>query len=1082
MKPFHRPLLLRYLLSLCLILSSPVLLLAQLNTSKEAEALLLSAQKQLDSLNYGQAAQLGVKALSLFETKLGSKHLQTSKAFHLLGEIEFGRGAFEQSMAYYEDALHIRKSDSGQQDSLVIQSLIGLGHAAEGKGDLALADRHLQEALQLQKTTLGLWHRNTGILYMRMGVIQDLSGNYEAALDWHFQAVEVFSKVLAPQAFEWATLYSCIGIVYDFLGDLNLALDYQHKALDILQDFPEKQHQTANCYNNIGILHRLKGDYVKALYYQEKALKIRLQIYGKQHPNVGASFANMGVLHRHMGAYDKALEYFHQSMQVRKAAFGEKHRRVASSYDNIASIYKEREDLENALRYAHKALAIRESIWPGHHPDLAVSYKNLSSLYGIQQDYISAFDYLNKAAQMWSDIYGNHHHTTAIVLDSKGKMYRNRKQFNQALPYLRQSLQLRLEIFGQNHPATAESYATLGGLYKTLEESDSAKYYLQQAISIRLYLQERDHFQLMNHYYQLSQIYYQEKDYTLAAEWADKAVDKLDQLRGRYLSTGTKQVHLSHHYHIFENAITTYLMLAEMCPDEGYDQMAFTFAEKAKSNLLLESFKKVQAQSFSGIPEDLLQREYDLGIELSYYEQKRFQESNRSKPQDSLVIHYNNQIFQLQQERESLIRQFESAYPDYYRLKYDAKVATVASMQQQLKQGQTIIEYFIGNESIYVFLISVDRYRIERIPKNFSLQTLIQELRHGLTAYHQSGQKSESLYDQSNQLLIESAHKLYEILIQPLGPLSRELIIVADGILGHLPFEILLKEKPEATYRFNSHSYLIYDHTIAYNFSATLWQLMQEKTYQSNDLLSMAPSFPVTSSSQHKDTGQRRLGTLLHNMAEVKAIQSLLGGRILGGTEATLHQFKQRAPTYKYLHLATHAQLEDRDINYSFLAFTPSVDSTESDKLFIRDLYNLRLACDMVVLSACETGVGEWQSGEGIVSLARGFAYAGAKSIITSLWSANDHSTAQIMESFYAKLKEGLSKKEALRQAKLDFLSEQKDPLNTHPFYWATFVPIGDLETSINIASYASMSWFWGLLLVISIVLIGRLPTRLRHQ
>lgn len=1082
MQPFPHLQLLRQLCCICLFLCSQANLVAQENASKEANSLLVLAKNQLDSLHYDQAAQEASKALDILESSLGSSHLETSKAFHLLGEVAYEQGNFEQAIVLYEQAVAIRSRHPGQADSLIIQTLIGLGYAEEGHGNLTKAAKHFQEALQLQKSNLGIWHRNTGIIYMRLGVIEDLSGRYKSALDWHFKAVKIFDQVLAPNAYEWATLYGCIGIVYDFMGDLHLALDYQHKALDILQDFPEKQQQTANCYNNIGILHRLKGDYVKALQYQEKALKIRLRIYGKQHPNVGASFANMGVLHRHMGAYDQALEYFHQSMQVRKAAFGEKHRRVASSYDNIASIYKEREDLDLALWYARKALQIRETIWRGNHPDLAVSYKNLSSLYGIREEYDTAFHYLDKAEQMWSAIYGHQHPTTATILDSRGKMYRNLKQLNRALPFLRQALQLRRKLFGQHHPATAESYASLGGLFKMMEQTDSAKYNLQQAISIRLYLQERDHFQLMNHYYQLSEIAYQEADYLLAADWADKAILKLNQVRCRYLSSGTKQVHLSHHYHIFEHAIKVYLKLAELCPTDGYDQLAFSFAEKAKSNLLLESFKNVQAKSFAGIPDDLLQQEYDLGIELSYYEQKRFQESRRAQANDSLLTQYNDQIFQLRQDRESLIRQFESAYPDYYRLKYDVGVATVTDMQQQLEPGQTLIEYFIGNENIYVFLISSQEYRIEKIPKNSSLQTLIQDLRQGLTSYHQSGQKSEALYDQSNDLYVERAHELYQLLIQPLGSLSQELIIVPDGVLGYLPFEILLKEKPEKPHHFNSHLYLIKDHTIAYNFSATLWQLMRQKKYRSDGLLSMAPSFPASAPGNTATGGQRKLGPLLHNTAEVKAIQALLNGRNLGGSAATLSQFKRHASAYKIIHLATHAQLEDRDINYSFLAFSPSVDSNLSDKLYIRDLYNLRLACDMVVLSACETGVGQWQSGEGIVSLARGFAYAGAKSIITSLWSANDRSTAQIMAYFYAKLKDGLSKKEALRQAKLQFLSSQKDPLNSHPFYWATFIPIGDLETAIDTAKYASTPWLWSILLISSFVLLGWLPARFRQK
>jgi len=1072
MNPLHRPRLLPSWISLCIFLFTSFIIRAQQAPSIQAKELLSTAKGHLDSLLYERAATQGEKALALFEASLGYEHLQTSKALQLLGEIELERGHFARAKKNFTKALAIRKKREDKPDSLIIETLIALGQTAEGKGDLSQAMTYFEEALQRQKASLGVWHRFTGIIYMRIGVVHDLNGAYEEALHWHFKAEKVFSKVLPPNARGWAVLYGCIGIVYDFKGELNLALDYQLKALDILQRiYPEKHVQTANCYNNIGILHRRKGDYRKALLYQEKALQIRLALHGKTHPSVGASFNNLGVIHRHVGELEEALEYFHQALQVRKSIFGENHRRVASSYENIASIYKEIEETDQALQYTKKALQIRQSLWQGNHPDLAVSYRNLGSLYGLKGEYPIALGYLAKAQKMWGEVYGFNHPTTASVLDIQGKIYRKIKAFDRALPLLQQSLQLRKDIFGENHPATASSYDILGRLYKDLEQFDSAKHHLQTAISIRLFLQERDHFLLMNHYYHLSEIYYAEEHYMLAAEWADKAIHMLDQMRCRYLSTETKQAHLSQHYYIFENAIKIYLQLATHCPSEGYDLMAFRFAEKAKSNLLLESFKNIQAQSFAGIPSHLLEQEYELGIELSFYQQKRFQEANQPNPQDSLLSQFNNRIFDLRQKREALIRQFEKNYPDYFRLKYDAEVGDVSSIQKQLNADQTLIEYFIGDKEIYVFLISTQDYQVKKIKKNFSLQVLIEELRVGLTGYHQFGERSEAHYDSANQLFIESAHCLYETLVQPLGPLSKELLIVPDGVLGHLPFEVLLKEIPSSFHRFKTHPYLIREYTIGYNFSATLWQLMKEKSYNSKGLLSIAPSFDRQNQPRPNKGTQRQLGPLLHNGAEVAAIQSLYKGTGLHGPAATLNQFKQYAPKYKYLHLATHAQLEDRDINYSFLAFSPSADSTQSDKLFIRDLYNLRLPCDMVVLSACETGVGKWKSGEGIVSLARGFAYAGAKSIVTSLWSANDQSTAEIMALFYANLKEGFSKKEALRQAKLHYLSTQKDPLNTHPFFWATFVPIGDLEERISAAKYANTSWFWcGLLLLICLL------------
>ena len=161
---------------------------------------------------------------------------------------------------------------------------------------------------------------------------------------------------------------------------------------------------------------------------------------------------------------------------------------------------------------------------------------------------------------------------------------------------------------------------------------------------------------------------------------------------------------------------------------------------------------------------------------------------------------------------------------------------------------------------------------------------------------------------------------------------------------------------------------------------------------------------------------------------------------------------------YSVIHLSTHGKADDRVGDYSFLAFTEIPDSLENEYLYVRDLYNLRLNADMVVLSACETGIGELQRGEGILSLARGFTYAGAKSIINSLWSVNDQSTKFLMERFYTYLLEGLDKDAALRQAKLDYLASGE---NADPYFWAAFVPVGDMSP-VELKD-KNINWLWGL-------------------
>ena len=160
----------------------------------------------------------------------------------------------------------------------------------------------------------------------------------------------------------------------------------------------------------------------------------------------------------------------------------------------------------------------------------------------------------------------------------------------------------------------------------------------------------------------------------------------------------------------------------------------------------------------------------------------------------------------------------------------------------------------------------------------------------------------------------------------------------------------------------------------------------------------------------------------------------------------------------------------------SQIAFSLSQDTTEDDFLSLEELFHLRLPAEMVVLSACETGIGKLYRGEGISSLARGFSYAGSRSIITTLWKVNDEATAQIMAQFYQNLDQGISKDESLRLAKLAYL-ETADNLTAHPFYWSGYVPIGNMMP----VEGGENDWWWVVLIFILLgVGFGRYWKRVR--
>ena len=211
------------------------------------------------------------------------------------------------------------------------------------------------------------------------------------------------------------------------------------------------------------------------------------------------------------------------------------------------------------------------------------------------------------------------------------------------------------------------------------------------------------------------------------------------------------------------------------------------------------------------------------------------------------------------------------------------------------------------------------------------------------------------------------------------------------------------------------------------------------------ELLVVAPSFGSAQEAKYENYRRDNLSPLIYNEQEAAAIHSIMGGGLLTGKDASLQEFREMAAGYSLFHFATHAKADDYNSDHSYLAFAGAGQGDPGAKLHLRDLYTLYLPARMVVLSACEAGLGEFQRGEGVLSLARGFAYAGAKSIVTSLWAANDQATARLMERYYRQLEEGQPIDAALRQAKLDHLAAATEPADAHPFKWGAFIAVGDM-------------------------------------
>jgi CHAT domain-containing protein len=276
--------------------------------------------------------------------------------------------------------------------------------------------------------------------------------------------------------------------------------------------------------------------------------------------------------------------------------------------------------------------------------------------------------------------------------------------------------------------------------------------------------------------------------------------------------------------------------------------------------------------------------------------------------------------------------------------------------------------------------------------------------------------------------------------------------------------------------------YLIKDYQMVYNYSATLFLEHKQKDVPAEEaavtFLGFAPDFgeSLSGRAESKQTavsGEKAvlpvsLRPLKGAKEEVKNIATLFRGNYFLDSTATKYRFRKEAPYYSILHLATHALVNDSLPAYSGLAFAKQGKQEDSRFLYAYELYNLKLKADLVVLSACNTGYGKIQKGEGVMSLARGFAYAGCPTIVVSLWPAVDKPTASIMQRFYRGIHEGLTKDEALHHAKLQYL-KTSDARLANPYLWANLVLIGD---SAPLHQSSSSPFFW-----LAILIAGLLST-----
>jgi CHAT domain-containing protein len=700
---------------------------------------------------------------------------------------------------------------------------------------------------------------------------------------------------------------------------------------------------------------------------------------------------------------------------------------------------------DKAIEYYQHAIKIFTFYEESHF--VALSYHNMGMALAKLKKVDEATFYLNKSL----NIHNRNNDSIEIARHfiEMAKIEEAHQHFSIAKQQALQSLKSRTILLPDWHVDVIESQVVLGSILmkealqpnaqkKLLE--DSAMHLFDQALLAALQSprKERALEPLVNKAVLCASMGQQEikkaKDAHALFQQADSIIQS-SRLQYRHQESKiefTRKIHSTYEY-----AIKNALHLHRNTHKTKYFEDALIFCERSKATAVRDKLHKQAVQAFAGLPDSLLRHERQLNLQLGAVTQTLLALTNKS---DLTYYTALKSLEDVKHKMEEFDKKLEEEFPRYYQwLREPEQIVTLTDLQHALSPGSILLEYFIGDEQIYIFGVSTNDFQNWRYLNTDSnsntIRTFIQTIESGVSL--------------PTSFLSKSAYKTYQLLLeQPLNYFSKKseinnLKIVPDGIIGKVPFDALMtaeynNTEENAPYLINkfSHGFLYSNRLLLENNLKKQW--FGNKT---------CAIFGIDYLSNKKYFGDSIYSSLPFIKEEVKSVKELNNGELFLNENATVTQLEKKLNDSEILHIAVHGSFNEDRPNSSGLIFSRQKDTDKQDNILsLAAIYGLHTQAQFIYLSSCFSGKGILSASEGIMSLSRAFTYAGAKSQVITFWEVSDRASALIAKNFYQYLKEGNTKDDALRLAKLQYIQESSTAIGQHPFYWAGSVVIGNTE------------------------------------
>jgi CHAT domain-containing protein/Tfp pilus assembly protein PilF len=848
----------------------------------------------------------------------------------------------------------------------------------------------------------------------KLGVVSYELGHYEDALR-NFDNAEDIYRAKGLQV-DLAGVLQNKGVVYLELARYEDALRNLDAAEEI---FKAKKMEAAfaNIFTNKGNIYYKLGNYEDAL----RNLDAAEEIYKakKMEEDRAVILTNKGNVYCNLGRYEDALRNLDAAEEIYKAKKMEA--ALADIFTIKGIVYYELGLYQDALKNYDAA----EEIYKAKGMEIALVgiLKNKGNVYS---DLLNRYDDALRNYDIAEGIYRAKGMETDLagILINKGIVYDKLGRHEDALRsfdaaeevFKEKKMEAKLAIILENKGVV---FYYLGRYDDALRNFDAVE---------EIFKTKKMEAALANIFVNKGLVYEFQGSLEKSIANYKQSIDVLEKVRGKIK---TEEIKTS----LMAGKMDVYKHLVFLLVEIGKYEDAFHYVERGKARSFLDLLSEREVDIHEGVDEELLSQKNELLRKISFYQKRIIEEPSGSSQTDSLKV----ELSEVEKELDKLERKIKTESPAYAALVYPEPLNLKSVQKKIIDEETALLEYCITEKEIILWVVKQNTFKVYTVPLGSEkISEMINEYRMLLTDRTRAEELSKY------------ACMLYENLIKPAASDIagiRRLIIVPDGPLHYLPFQTL---KPD------DNTYLLKKYLITYAPSASVLSEIDKwrgKTVPKEDLIAFAVQ-DFGEQQLARDRGIVRsvfrdfyrergysFGLLPHTMDEVNGLGDIYGDAVVYvDTQALEFRAKNECSNFSLVHFATHGILDEEKPMYSGVVLSRKIVQEDDGFLQAYEVYNIRLNADLLVLSACRTGLGKLTKGEGLVGLSRAFMYAGSSSLVVSLWSVEDVSTAFLMKQFYSNLQQGLDKDEALRKAQMQLLDSEK----SHPLFWAPFVLIGD--------------------------------------